>query len=148
MQAQLSKKFKVSGIPTLLFLDATDAKLITGDGRSVVMDDTEGSNFPWKPLPFSQMIEGKLVDNKGNESSWSDLKDKVIGLYFSAHWVSPGSGPYPHHHTSPHPTHLDLHHIPEAFQLYPPLPPPLRRVHLAIFVTTMLHLWSTTLLLH
>ena len=88
-QGTLSKKFKVNGIPTLLFLDATDAKLITGDGRSVVMDDATGSNFPWKPLPFSQLVEGKLIDNKGNESSWSNLKDKVIGLYFSAHWVSP-----------------------------------------------------------
>eukprot|EP00731_Ephydatia_muelleri_P022587 Em0015g170a len=91
-KGQLSKKFKVNGIPTLLFLDATDAKLITGDGRSVVMDDTTGSNFPWKPLPFTQLIEGKFVDNKGNESSWSNLKDKVIGLYFSAHWCGPCRG--------------------------------------------------------
>ena len=87
-QATLSKKFKVNGIPTLLFLDATDAKLITADGRSIVMDDPDGSRFPWIPLPFSQLIEGKFFDNKGNETSWSDLKNKVIGLYFSAHWVS------------------------------------------------------------
>ena len=30
-----------------------------------------------------------LVDNKGNTSSVRDLRGKIIGIYFSAHWCPP-----------------------------------------------------------
>ena len=59
-KAKVSKKFKVSGIPTLVFLDAETGKLITDEGRNIVGDDKEGKNFPWRPKPFSEIFKGKL----------------------------------------------------------------------------------------
>ena len=47
-QEKLSDKFEVSGIPTLVFLKADTAELITAKGREMVMKDPEGKDFPWK----------------------------------------------------------------------------------------------------
>jgi nucleoredoxin len=88
VQAELSKKFKVQGIPTLVFVDGKSGSLITADGRSIITDDLEGAGFPWKPQPFSEMISsGKFVNKDKGETTWEELKGKTIGLYFSAHWV-------------------------------------------------------------
>ena len=93
LQAEISKKFKVSGIPTLVFLNAENAELITADGRSIVMEDAEGKDFPWRPKPFSEIISGTFINNAKEATTWDQLQGKVIGLYFSAHWVSPvGNG--------------------------------------------------------
>ena len=87
-QAELSKKFKVQGIPTLVFVDGKTGSLITADGRSIIGDDPTGAQFPWKPQPFLEMISsGKFVNKDKEETTWGDLKGKVIGFYFSAHWV-------------------------------------------------------------
>lgn len=89
-KGELSKKFKVQGIPTLIFVDGKTGSLITGDGRSIIGDDKEGAQFPWKPKPFSEMISsGKFVNKDKGETTWEELKGKVIGLYFSAHWCGP-----------------------------------------------------------
>ena len=89
LQADLSKKFKVTGIPTLIFVDGKTGSPITTDGRSVVGDDPEGTGFPWKPKPFTEVIsEGKFVNKDKEETTWDDQKGKIIGIYFSAHWVS------------------------------------------------------------
>ena len=90
-QEKLSKKFKVHGIPTLVLVDPETGKLITDSGREQVSKHPNGEGFPWKPLPLSQLIsEGKLL--KGIEGEEVDAKEaldgKVIGFYFSAHWVS------------------------------------------------------------
>lgn len=88
LQGELSQKFKVSGIPTLVLLDAGTGKLITADGRSVVMEDQEGKDFPWQPKQLSELVRGKLVNNAGEEKDFdADVKGTVFGLYFSAHWV-------------------------------------------------------------
>ena len=55
-QDKLSKKFKVSGIPTLVFLDGETAKVNESDGRSVIMEDETGANFPWIPKSFEGML--------------------------------------------------------------------------------------------
>ena len=88
VQGVLSKKFKVSGIPTLVFVNGKTGSLITADGRSIVGDDPEGAQFPWKPMPFTEMMSsGKFVNKDKGETTWEELKGKVVGLYFSAHWV-------------------------------------------------------------
>ena len=89
MQATLSKKFKVSGIPTLVFVNGANGQLITSDGRSIVVDDTEGNDFPWTPKPVVELLSGK-VKTKTGETTWAEVKEKVdvIGIYFSAHWVN------------------------------------------------------------
>lgn len=86
----LSQKFKVSGIPTLVFLDGKDGKEITKEGRGMLLDDPKGDNFPWKPKGVREILkEVKLINNKKEEKSFDDLSGKVIGLYFSAHWCPP-----------------------------------------------------------
>ena len=87
-QTTLSKKYKVEGIPTLVLLDADKGTVLSKDGRNVVLEDPEGKDFPWMPKPFSEIIKGKLIGKEGAELQWEDCAGKVIGLYFSAHWVS------------------------------------------------------------
>merc|ERR1712225_45567 len=88
----LSKKFKVQGIPTLVFVDK-EGKTITTDGRSAVMEDREGKNFPWIPPTFGETMAGAtLVRGDGTELAYSELAGKTIGFYFSAHWCPPCRG--------------------------------------------------------
>ena len=89
MQATLSKKFKVSGIPTLVFVNGENGQLITSDGRSIVVEDIEGNGFPWIPKPVVEQLSGK-VKTKTGETTWAEMKENVdvIGIYFSAHWVN------------------------------------------------------------
>ena len=87
-QSNLSKKYKVSGIPTLVLVDASNGKFITGDGRSIVMEDDNGRDFPWTPKPFLEVVsKGNFKGQRGKEVDAEAIKGKVIGLYFSAHWV-------------------------------------------------------------
>ena len=44
----LSDKFGVRGIPFLVLLDGATGKVISTDGRSIIMGDRSGSKFPWK----------------------------------------------------------------------------------------------------
>ena len=54
----------------------------------MLLDDPKGDNFPWKPKGVCEILkEVKLINNKKEEKSFDDLSGKVIGLYFSAHWV-------------------------------------------------------------
>ncbi|XP_064392520.1 nucleoredoxin-like [Halichondria panicea] len=97
-KAQLSTQFKVSGIPTLVMLNAANGKLITSDGRAIVTDDAEGKDFPWTPKPFLEVVEGKFYKKNGKEVEkdveglGEFIKEKIIGLYFSAHWCGPCRG--------------------------------------------------------
>ncbi len=54
------------------------------------MEDPKGEDFPWKPkkFKFSEVIAGELVKKSKEKSQWEDVKEDVIGLYFSAHWVN------------------------------------------------------------
>lgn len=84
----MSKKYKVQGIPTLVFVNAETGMLNTKDGRAVISEDPSGDKFPWAAEPFSDIIEGEFVNKSGEKITWSDCQDKIVGLYFSAHWVS------------------------------------------------------------
>ena len=88
LQNDLSRKFKVTGIPTLVFVNAENGSLITSDGRSVVMEDPDGKDFPWTPKPVLELLSGKLL-GKGGDTTWDDVQKNVdyVGVYFSAHWV-------------------------------------------------------------
>lgn len=47
-QQELSQQFKVQSIPTLALVDS-EGKTITNGARNSVVEDPEGSNFPWRP---------------------------------------------------------------------------------------------------
>lgn len=86
-KAKLSKKFKVSGIPTLVILNESGATL-NKDGRSAVM---QPEKFPWTPPTLSEALGDTFVDKTGARVNLSDITaaGKNIGLYFSAHWCGP-----------------------------------------------------------
>ena len=87
-KAKLAKMFKITGIPSLVFLDGNSGKTITTDGRAIVTEDPEGQQFPWAPKSTCELLQGKLVGKDGKECTFADVKGKIVGLYFSAHWVS------------------------------------------------------------
>eukprot|EP00735_Rhodelphis_limneticus_P009536 TRINITY_DN2797_c0_g1::TRINITY_DN2797_c0_g1_i2::g.27672::m.27672 TRINITY_DN2797_c0_g1::TRINITY_DN2797_c0_g1_i2::g.27672 ORF type:complete len:422 (+),score=143.17,sp/Q503L9/NXN_DANRE/39.18/1e-95,sp/Q503L9/NXN_DANRE/43.04/3e-40,Thioredoxin_8/PF13905.1/6.3e-31,Thioredoxin_8/PF13905.1/2.5e-31,Thioredoxin_8/PF13905.1/3.2e+03,AhpC-TSA/PF00578.16/1.3e-09,AhpC-TSA/PF00578.16/3.7e-13,Thioredoxin_2/PF13098.1/2e-09,Thioredoxin_2/PF13098.1/1.4e-12,Thioredoxin/PF00085.15/8.8e-06,Thioredoxin/PF00085.15/0.33, len=87
-KAKLSRKFKVEGIPTLVLLDSQGGVLTT-DGRSTIMEDPEGKQFPWIPKKLSDLLSGNVKRNDGEEVSIDSLKGKYLGVYFSAHWCPP-----------------------------------------------------------
>jgi nucleoredoxin len=89
---QLSKKFKVKGIPALIILDG-EGKLITKDGREAVSEDPKGEKFPWIPKKVSDVLAAaKLVAPGGEIQSFTSLQGKATALYFSAHWCPPCRG--------------------------------------------------------
>lgn len=90
-KGKLSTKFKVQGIPTLVFLDQ-DGKTIASDGRSTIMEDPDGKNFPWPPPTFADSIGHEFERVDHSKVSAAELKGKVVGLYFSAHWCPPCRG--------------------------------------------------------
>eukprot|EP01116_Phalansterium_solitarium_P003545 TRINITY_DN14363_c0_g1_i1.p2 TRINITY_DN14363_c0_g1~~TRINITY_DN14363_c0_g1_i1.p2 ORF type:complete len:417 (-),score=158.92 TRINITY_DN14363_c0_g1_i1:98-1348(-) len=88
-KAQLSKKFKVRGIPTLVVL-TPDGKTATLDGRAAVSRDPTGADFPWAEKPLWDVLPETLADNSGKSVSTSSLKDlDAFAFYFSAHWCPP-----------------------------------------------------------
>merc|ERR1712216_118691 len=78
----LSKKFKVSGIPALVILDA-DGKVITTDGRTAVSSDPTGEDFPWKPKTLAEVLAGAKIIGDGQELEGGSLMGKVFAFYFS-----------------------------------------------------------------
>ena len=79
----------MTGIPTLVFVNAKNGALITTDGRSVVMDDPDGKEFPWTPKPVFELLSGVLKISEKEVTTWDDVRkdNEYIGIYFSAHWV-------------------------------------------------------------
>jgi len=95
IKAKLSKKYKVSGIPSFIVLDGETAATITTDGRSAVMEDPQGANFPWKPPTVWEALGDEVLDGtEGETVEIAELRKeaKYIGLYFSAHWCPPCKG--------------------------------------------------------
>jgi len=92
LKAKLSKKYKVSGIPTFVVLDGATGETITVDGRENVSEDPTGKQLPWKPPTFWEALGTDFL--KGVDGETVDVEElqgegKVIGLYFSAHWCPP-----------------------------------------------------------
>ncbi|XP_033747442.1 nucleoredoxin-like [Pecten maximus] len=89
-KSKLAKKFRVQGIPKLVLLDGETGKKITTDGYMRLTEDPEGSEFPWRKKKFTEVISGKLINNRKEEcDALEHLKGKFVGIYFSAHWCPP-----------------------------------------------------------
>ncbi|XP_038061963.1 nucleoredoxin-like [Patiria miniata] len=86
---KLCKRFKVTGIPTLVLINSVSAQLITNNGRLQMLDDLKGEHFPWYPKPFNEVIAGKLLKQGDEVQAEKELKGKIVGIYFSAHWCPP-----------------------------------------------------------
>jgi len=55
---ELDAMFEVSGIPTLVVIDAKTGKVITKGGRAKIDSDPEGAEFPWYPKPLNELDGG------------------------------------------------------------------------------------------
>jgi len=115
----LGERFSVSGIPSLIILDA-NAKVITTDGRGQVLKDPTGKWMP-APLPMSvpkpevgapgvdavmsigpsaantdafvKLFGPKLSTSSGESPTATALAGKAgVAIYFSAHWCPPCRG--------------------------------------------------------
>lgn len=53
-KAQLSSKYGVEGIPTLIIVDR-DGNTINAQGRAAVSSDPGGAKFPWVPTPYNDL---------------------------------------------------------------------------------------------
>ena len=90
-QRELADKFKVRGIPTLIFVDGKTGKLINNDGHAVVEGDPYGDNFPWRSASKSVLeiiADGKLVGCDKKEITLDHPQEKIIGIFFSFPLVS------------------------------------------------------------
>lgn len=87
LKTKLAQRFKVSGIPTLVFVDA-EGKTLTTNGRSIVQDDPEGKEFPWNPKSLAEILGDSFVNGAGETVSRSSIKGPY-GIYFSASWCPP-----------------------------------------------------------
>eukprot|EP01062_Namystynia_karyoxenos_P025418 TRINITY_DN19_c0_g1_i2.p1 TRINITY_DN19_c0_g1~~TRINITY_DN19_c0_g1_i2.p1 ORF type:complete len:457 (+),score=186.82 TRINITY_DN19_c0_g1_i2:96-1373(+) len=88
-KGELSARFKVQGIPTLVVV-APDGKLITAKGRDKVMGDEDCNDFPWTPLTFAECLGDSLVKQGGGTVSTQEaIAGKTLAIYFSAHWCPP-----------------------------------------------------------
>jgi nucleoredoxin len=70
----------VRGIPSLIILDADTGAVVNANGTSVILEDEDGKNFPWKPVPVSTLLQNaELVDREGRVVKAGDALDgKVI----------------------------------------------------------------------
>jgi len=94
LKETLSRKFKVSGIPSLIILDG-DGNLITKDGTTAIGSDPTGVDLPWKPKTFADlMANAKVVNQAGEEKTYAEATSaaKATAFYFSAHWCPPCRG--------------------------------------------------------
>jgi len=90
IKSNLSSKFKVNGIPTLVVLN-TDGSLITAKARSNVSEDPEGVQFPWIPKTFTEELGNSFISKNGPVDK-SAIEGKFLAIYFSAHWCPPCKG--------------------------------------------------------
>ena len=89
LQNELASRFKVTFIPSLIFVDGKTGELITKDGRFIIEDDPKGEQFPWRPKSFSEIVtDAKFIDKDKKEITWGQLQGKIIGFFFSGHPVS------------------------------------------------------------
>jgi len=53
--ADLKRRFKASGIPRLIIIDASTGDTICDEGRSQVENDQNGLDYPWYPKPIDDV---------------------------------------------------------------------------------------------
>merc|ERR1711939_187558 len=89
----LSKRFKVSGIPSLILLDGATGAVLSKDGRRIIDSDPAGENFPWKPKTLEDIMGDTVLRREGDDvksvKRQEALGGKTLALYFSAHWCPP-----------------------------------------------------------
>ncbi|XP_078080827.1 nucleoredoxin [Mustelus asterias] len=86
---KLWTKYKVTNIPSLIFIEGNTGRIVSRNGHLIIRDDPLGSEFPWGHKSFGEVIAGSLIKNNGQIVDSSALDGSYIGVYFSAHWCPP-----------------------------------------------------------
>lgn len=116
IEEELSKKYQVRGIPSLVLV-SSDGSLLTTEGRAII-----SANIPLDADKIKAYIEEQeakerraeeealalkknfncvdvfaadkhpVKDHQGNIVDSATFKGKIVGLYFSAHWCPPCRG--------------------------------------------------------
>lgn len=83
----LSSKYQVKGIPHLVLLDGDDASVYTLEGRTKVLQDKYGVEFPYRPRtvwhmlprPLKRLLSGALsgVQQRVSKIVWSVVEGLV-----------------------------------------------------------------------
>lgn len=83
----LANMYQLKGIPHLVIIDGEDGSIITLDGRTMVLKDKFGLEFPWRPrtlmnlLPkgLKNIIENKIKKTKAAITNF--IEGLMQGLY-------------------------------------------------------------------
>jgi nucleoredoxin len=85
---KLANKYGAVGIPHLVVLDK-DGTVLLADGVGEVSVDPDGTDFPWRPKKLVELLPKIYMRNDKSLHPMSELDDKYLLLYFSAHWCPP-----------------------------------------------------------
>jgi nucleoredoxin len=85
---KLANQYGAMGIPHLVVLDK-DGTVLQQDGVGEVSIDPEATNFPWRPKPLVELIPKEYLTTDNKRRPTSELDDKYLMLYMSAHWCPP-----------------------------------------------------------
>lgn len=77
----LSPRYQVKGIPHLVILDGKDASVYTLDGRTMVLKDQYGVEFPWRPKTLLYMLPGPI--RSVVQSMINNVKTKLMRIVLS-----------------------------------------------------------------
>jgi hypothetical protein len=58
--ASLAQTYQLKGIPHLVIIDGEDGSIITLDGRTMVLKDKYGLEFPWRPRTLMNLLPKSL----------------------------------------------------------------------------------------
>jgi len=65
--SSLAQMYQLKGIPHLVIIDGDDGSIITLDGRTMVLKDKYGLEFPWRPRTLMNLLPKGLktiIENK------------------------------------------------------------------------------------
>jgi nucleoredoxin len=88
VMGKLANQYGAQGIPHLVILDK-DGTVLQQDGVGEVSIDSEGTNFPWRPKPLVDLLQKEYLTTDNKRRPMSELDDKYLMLYMSAHWCPP-----------------------------------------------------------
>jgi thiol-disulfide isomerase/thioredoxin len=88
VMGKLANQYGAQGIPHLVVLDK-DGTVLQQDGVGEVSIDPEGSDFPWRPKPLVDLLPKEYLTTDNQRRPMSELDDKYLMLYMSAHWCPP-----------------------------------------------------------
>ncbi|XP_043574139.1 nucleoredoxin isoform X1 [Chiloscyllium plagiosum] len=86
---KLWSKYKVTNVPSLIFIEGSTGRTISRNGHLIIRDDPLGSEFPWGSKSFGEVMAGSLIKNNGQVVDSTALDGSYVGVYFSAHWCPP-----------------------------------------------------------